>query len=58
VTLRLPATFPAVGATLVVARPAHCIRRRQGDHKGRPYIILRVGVNRAFTIGLNGSLMI
>src|SRR5262249_12628041 len=30
----------AVGATLVVARFAHRLRREQGDHKGRPYIIL------------------
>src|SRR6516225_3091950 len=30
--------LPAVGATLVVARFAHRVWR-QGDHKGRPYII-------------------
>jgi len=27
-----------VGATLVVARMAHRVRRQRGDHKGRPYI--------------------
>ncbi len=35
-----PQILPAVGATLVVARFAHGVRRQQGDHKGRPYVIL------------------
>ncbi len=34
---RRPPTLSAVGATLVVARS---VRRKQGDHKGRPYIFL------------------
>ncbi len=30
-----------VGAILVVDRFAHRVRLQQGDHKGRPYVILR-----------------
>src|SRR5262249_18315379 len=32
-----PPTLPVLGATLVVARSAHRVRRQQGDHRGRPY---------------------
>src|SRR6267154_1683264 len=35
-----------VGATLVVARFAHRIRRLRGDHKGRPYNSLPINVVR------------
>ena len=41
----VPPTLPFVGATLVVARnqsrsyTVHHVRRQEGDHKGRPYIL-------------------
>ena len=26
-----------------IAKSLHCVRRQEGDHKGRPYIIAEVG---------------
>src|SRR5258708_28094172 len=41
---RMPLPAP-VGATLVVARRAHCVSRQRGDHKGRPYWVRRSSPN-------------
>src|SRR5215469_10163814 len=52
-----PPTLPAVGVTLVVAPFAiiHCVRPQQGDHKGRPYIILKIAFHDARSLQIGSS---
>jgi len=47
--------LPAVGATLVVARFARRVRRQQGDHKDRPYIILKSRFTMLRSLQIGGS---